>query len=63
MLQKKKKKRKKFTFWHSKCGHHSFNQTKDIEGAATYISQEKHEADAATKLWTQRSANHVCVLS
>lgn len=47
------------TLWCSKGGHNGFNQTQHIESAATHISQEEHDADAATKLWTQRSADHV----
>lgn len=47
------------TFWHSKRGHDSFNQTQHKESAATHVGQEEHDANTAAKFWPQRSADHV----
>lgn len=49
------------TFWHSKRGHDSFNQTQHKESAATHVGQEEHDANTAAKFWPQRSADHICV--
>lgn len=47
------------TFWHTERGHDGLYQTQHVEGAAAHISKEEHETNTATKLWTQRSADHV----
>lgn len=49
----------KVTFRDSKCGQDGFNQTEHHQSTAAHISQEEHDADAATKLWSQCSADHV----
>lgn len=51
----------KLTFWNSKGGHNGLNQTQHKKGGAAHVSQEEHDADAAAKLGTQRSADHVWV--
>lgn len=51
----------KVTFRDSKCGQDGFNQTEHHQSTAAHISQEEHDADAATKLWSQCSADHVWV--
>lgn len=47
------------TFWQTKGGHDGLHQAQDEEGAGTHVTQEEHEANAATKLWAQRSTYHV----
>lgn len=47
------------TFWNTKGRHDSFNQAQNIERTAAHIGQEKHDANAATKLWTQGSTDHI----
>lgn len=49
----------KLTFWHSEGGHNGFNQTEHKESAAAHIGEEEHDADTATELWAQRTADHV----
>lgn len=47
------------TFWNTKGRRDSFDQTQNIESTAAHIGKEKHDPNAATKLWTQGSADHV----
>lgn len=47
------------TFWDAKGRHDGLNQTQNIERTAAHISKEKHDPNAAAKLWTQSSADHV----
>ena len=47
------------TFWDAKDGQNSLNQTQNIESTATHVGKEEHDPDAATKLGTQGSADHV----
>lgn len=48
-----------FTFWDAKSRHDSLNQTQNIESTAAHIGKEKHDPNAATKLWTKGSADHI----
>lgn len=50
---------KDLTFWNAKSRHDSFDQTQNVESTAAHIGKEKHYPDAAPKLWTQGSADHV----
>lgn len=48
------------TFWDTERGQHSLDQAQYIECTSTNIGKEEHDSDAASKLWTQGSADHVC---
>lgn len=51
--------RHKLTFRNAKRGQDGFHQTQQKEGAGAHVSQEEHDADAATEFRAQRPAYHV----
>lgn len=48
-----------FTLWYSKSSHDGLNQTQNVERTCTHAGKEKHDSNAATKLRTQSSTDHV----
>lgn len=51
------------TRWDPKAVHQRLHQPQHIEGTATHVGQEKHDPDAASKLWAQGTADHVLLES
>lgn len=48
-----------FTFWDPEGRCNSLDQTQNVESTTANVGKEKHDPNAATKLWTQGSADHV----
>lgn len=58
--KKKPNKTNHLTYWYAKGVHDGLDETKHKQSAAAHVRQEEHDADAATKLWAESSADHVC---
>ena len=40
----------------------TFDKATDVEGAAEDIGEKEEKTNAATKLWPERSTDHICVM-
>lgn len=47
------------TYSDPKIRHYGFDHPQNVESAAAHVSEEKHDPNAAAKLRTQGSADHV----